>query len=558
MAETDFLIKINTKADGKAAQQAEDNIEDVGDAAEKAGKQAKKAGFNFAEFGKNAGLGATAALTAVAGFIGFGAKIAGDLEAARQGFVALLGSAEKADATMSRIKEEAKATPFELPGLVKGTQALAAITKDGDKAIDMLLDVGKAIATAGKGQAELDSVILNLQQISSTGKISAMDIKQFQGAIPIFNEIVEGIGLTTDELKEADNAAELLQLAFEKAGQEGGMTAGGFTAQAGTFNQLISNMSDSFLILASNIVTQSGVFDILKDGVGKIVEALDAALPLALKFVDWIKNSEEGLPILVGTITGLLVPALWLILAPMLPVIIATLAFAVAGGALGLVLVKLAPVVQAVTGFLMEHKTLLVGLIAFVATFAIPTIWAMITGFFAWATTLFTVTIPAIAATLVAMGPMILIAGAVAIGAMLMKKAWDANFLGIRNITESVVNFVIGKINSLLNKINGAVEAYNKIRRFLGKDEISTFSFKPISFTDEGGDISSEPTQSIAPTQSFAPGADIFGGGGFSPAFSPAVGGQSTIQNFNTTNNLFGDTDVEAMINDLAYSVETT
>src|SRR3972149_1774198 len=92
--------------------------------------------------------------TAVAGFAGFGIKMAGDMEAARQGFVALLGSADKADATMSRIKKEAASTPFELPGLVAGTKALSAITKDCDTPTEPLCFLGESPAISGKGQAE--------------------------------------------------------------------------------------------------------------------------------------------------------------------------------------------------------------------------------------------------------------------------------------------------------------------------------------------------------------------------------------------------------------------
>jgi len=267
-------------------------------------------------------------VTALAGFVGYGAKVAGDLESARQGFVALLGSAEKADAVMARIKIEAAATPFELPGLVAGTQALAAITKDGDLAIDTLLDVGKAIATSGKGQAELDRVIINLQQIASTGKLTAMDIRQFQGAIPIFNDIVEASGHTVAELQDADNAAELLFEAFKKAGAEGGMTAAGFTSQAGTFNQLTSNLKDNFTILGSEIVKQTGAFDLIKgaiEGINKVLGDQDSVIGGIKGFLEFLQ--KYGV-IVAGAIVGALVPAfvawaasIWAALAPLLPFI---------------------------------------------------------------------------------------------------------------------------------------------------------------------------------------------------------------------------------------------
>src|SRR5688500_1164973 len=79
------------------------------------------------------GIGLLAAGTAAAGFVGYGAKIAGDLESSRQGFITLLGSAQKADETIAQIKKDAAKTPFELPGLISANQMLTSVTKDGRK-----------------------------------------------------------------------------------------------------------------------------------------------------------------------------------------------------------------------------------------------------------------------------------------------------------------------------------------------------------------------------------------------------------------------------------------
>jgi len=263
--------------------------------AETTDTSSKKVGVIGKAF-KGVGVIALSVATAVAtGFLavsGAGLTVAGQLESARQGFVALLGSATKADDVMARIKREAKATPFEMTGLVSATQALTAITKDGNKAIDVLLDVGKAIATSGKGSAELDRVILNLQQVSSTGKVTEMDIRQFQSAIPMFNDILKYSGLTTEKLKDSKNAAELLFGAFKKAGEEGGITAQGFTAQAGTWQQLLSNLKDSWDIFVSDFVRETGVFDTAK----VIVEALSTfistkLLPAIIDMKDWIEKT---------------------------------------------------------------------------------------------------------------------------------------------------------------------------------------------------------------------------------------------------------------------------
>lgn len=323
----------------KGVSEVKSEMSTLGNSVERTMRGAEDASKKFA-------LALGAGATALAGFVGYGSKVAGDLEAARQGFVALLGSAEKADAVMSRIKLEAAATPFELPGLVAGTQALAAITKNGDQAVDILLDVGKAIATSGKGQAELDRVILNLQQIASTGKLTAMDIRQFQGAIPIFNDIVEASGHTVAGLQEADNAAELLFEAFRKAGQEGGMTAEGFTSQAGTFNQLVSNMKDNVTILASEIVKQTGAFDFLKNA----IEAVNGVLGDQDSIIGGIKSFLEFLQkygiIVAGGIIGALVPAFYAWASAIGALVVSLAPFIIIGLAVGAAITAIIAIVR--------------------------------------------------------------------------------------------------------------------------------------------------------------------------------------------------------------------
>lgn len=202
-----------------------------------------------------------------------GLDVAGELETATQGFKALLGSSSAAQKVMERIKKEAKTTPFEISGLVKGAQALTAITKNGDEAIDILLDVGKAVALSGKGQEELERVIYNLQQIAATGKVTELDIRQFQSAIPVFNDVLEYSGLTTEGLKETEDAAELLFKAFDKYGTEGA-GAKAFTEQAGTWKQLLSNAKDSWKLFTAALVEDTGIFEVAKEvaeGVAKVI-----------------------------------------------------------------------------------------------------------------------------------------------------------------------------------------------------------------------------------------------------------------------------------------------
>lgn len=263
---------------------------------------------DITDIGKKVGLalGAAAAATAT-----FGLKTAADLESSRQGFVTLLKSADKADETMARIKREAARTPFEIAGLTRATQLLASVTKDGNKSIEILLDVGESLAAMGKGQEELDRIIVNLQQIGSAGRATMLDIRQFAFAgIPIFELLEEQTGKTGEALQDmiSDGGItfELLVEMFQRATDEGGQFFGAFENQSGTFNQLLSNMKDNFMIFASDFVTQTGLFDRAKEALAsfgnfiqenkeQIIEYGRKGVGLVVKLLEGFINASKNI-----------------------------------------------------------------------------------------------------------------------------------------------------------------------------------------------------------------------------------------------------------------------
>lgn len=236
---------------------------------------------------------------AAGGAVLFGLKTAGSLEASRQGFKTLLGSAEKADKTMQRIKEEAKRTPFEVVGLTQAAQLLTAVTKDGDKAIDIILDVGEGLAAMGRGQEELDRISVNLQQIAASGRAFGIDIKQFAFAgIPIFEMLQEETGKSGEALsefiEEGGVTFDMLTKMFDNATKKGGRFFGVYKDQLGTFNQLWSNTKDSLALVSAEIVTQSGLFQMSKDAMGGFVKLIeDNKETIVTTIQGWITKIKE-------------------------------------------------------------------------------------------------------------------------------------------------------------------------------------------------------------------------------------------------------------------------
>lgn len=305
------------------------------------GKSAEKSMASFASSVKQAGLVATTVLAGLAGGIGFGVKIAAELETARQGFVAILGSATEADKIIAKIKSDAATTPFEITGLTQANLKLTQVTKNAMQSENMLLNVGKALAFSGGGQAELDRVIANLQQIGNVGKITEMDIRQFGYAnINILELLADYYGTTkaaaSEMIKDSKDAFGDLEKAFEKAGTGSGKFSRAFIEQAGTFKQLMSNVNDSVAITASEIVKNTGIFDLLKKSMSELIDALNKLTPAMINFINYIKNNQAIVLAIAGAIGGLLLLAIGALITAFGSALLMMAGFAAVGAILGL------------------------------------------------------------------------------------------------------------------------------------------------------------------------------------------------------------------------------
>lgn len=355
----------------------------------------------------------TAAVTA----LGFGVKMAGDTETARQGFVTLLGSAEKADEAIRMIKKDAAATPFELPGLIRANQLLSSVTKDAGRSEGILLNVGKALAAAGKGGAELDNVIVNLQQIANTGRITEMDIRQFGFAgINILELLADQYGVTKDKagemIKGSKDAFTDLEKAFQKAGGEGGKFSRAFIDQAGTWNQLVSNFKDVFSQTAGEIVVSTGAFSLAKNALGGLVDSLVRFQPDIVetiqKFMKFIINNG---PIVTGIIVGGLAPAflglarnIALAMVPLLPWIAAGAAIGLAIQGIKFAFANWDSIVAAVQGQLAKLGTSIEEVLKGLGIFATVITAAAIAPLRNFAIAIVTQAIPAIAKFILSLG----------------------------------------------------------------------------------------------------------------------------------------------------------
>lgn len=309
------------------------------------GRATERASGGFAAMARNLAAVAAAYISVRKAYdaVSLGITVAADLETAQVGLETLLGSADEASATIDRLKVEAARTPFELPGLTQATQLLTSVTKDGDDSIDILLDVGEALAAMGKGQVELDRIIVNLQQIAATGKAATIDIKQFAFAgIPIYEMLAETTGKSGEALQDliSDGGVtfDLLTQMFDEANDEGGRFFNAFVNQSGTFNQAASNMKDSFGIMMADIVTQSGLFQgitdsmmgasqVMGDWQGNVQAVRDrigdlfAIIDEKTLLITHLKGAWDAVATTFKELLGPALDDLWMALQPLMPYI---------------------------------------------------------------------------------------------------------------------------------------------------------------------------------------------------------------------------------------------
>lgn len=525
-----------------------------------------------------------AVVTGLAGVATFGLKTAGDLEASRQGFITLLGSASEADAVLKMIKKDAASTPFELPGLIKANQLLTSVTHDGARSEAMLLNVGKALAAMGKGQPELDRVVVNLQQIGAVGHASAIDIKQFAFAgIDIYGllnaklketkaSVVDNskaIGKSSDELnklqgqlkvaelrqkefndktkestklqtqntidqyrskisgltgKVGDLTAQngklatsqtslddairdgkvtfdLLEEVFAKAGAAGGKYGDAFKNQAGTLNQLWSNLKDSITIAGSELVVQTGIFDIAKMAIQGLMDAIQKFTPEVVGgILTFFQFTLDHLPVIVGLIVGGLTPAIIALGIAIGGAVIAIAPFMIAGAALGILIPQLVEQLGGWNNITTTLSTTFQGLSNLFTMFVLPALrdlWNEIS----------TNLIPALQQWWNLMSP-ILIPTLKMLGLIISVFVAEVLYILIETIT-----VVIKMFTGLLNITNTVIEIFKQILNFFRAGDwagLGTYITKPFSdawnwIKDHAEAIKNTIRDAFDPTQHHSP-----------------------------------------------------
>lgn len=134
---------------------------------------------------QSAGLALSATLTAPLVALAYSSvNTAKDMESLQMGLKAVTKEAGPLSAQLTRLKEVAKLPGLGLKEAIQGSINLQATGLSANTAERALMAFGNALATVGKGKAELSGVITALSQIQSKGKVSAEEINQLAERLP--------------------------------------------------------------------------------------------------------------------------------------------------------------------------------------------------------------------------------------------------------------------------------------------------------------------------------------------------------------------------------------
>lgn len=273
MADADFGIRGEATLDTSGAEKSATGLSDkLGDALDKSGQKMSL----FASLGKKAADGLTvaignfetkiaqAAVQAVQQVVSTGLAFNRQMENYQLAFENLLGSAEAANAALDAIKADAASTPFDVAGLVSANRLLISTGQSAEEAREVINALGNAVSASGGGNAELERMAANLQQIANVGKASAVDIRQFAYAgIDIYGILADYTGLAKNEVQGLTISYDLLVEALKAASAEGGRYAGAMEAYSQTLQGRMDTLADNATQLAGALT--EGLFEAQKE-----------------------------------------------------------------------------------------------------------------------------------------------------------------------------------------------------------------------------------------------------------------------------------------------------
>lgn len=224
-------------------------------------------------------------------FVQSGMDYNAQIETYRIALTNMLGDAEKANAFLNKIKQDAARTPFSTDSLVAANQYLLSAGENAEYSRKTILALGDAVKATGGGDDELNRMAQNLQQIANVGEASAVDIKQFAFAgINIYQVLADYTGKSVQDVQDMTITYDVLTQALQAAAEEGGRYYNAMGTQSQSLSGRMITLQDNASQLAGKLTTG------LSSAYGSVVSK-------ANEWVTSILENDEKLSQLQTTIT---------------------------------------------------------------------------------------------------------------------------------------------------------------------------------------------------------------------------------------------------------------
>lgn len=231
-------------------------------------------------------------------------------------------SAEDAAVSVEKLREGVKGIPTSLADVVSGTQRLAGVTKDLDKASDWTLAISDAmLITTGDVNIASNAMEQFMKMISS-GRVDGQNWNTImEAASPIMNELAESLGYTSAEiggdfytaLQKGNLSIDDMMTALVKLDKEGGNGLESLHTRVetatGGIQATITNLQQSISNALVDVIQQIGSENI-EAFIGNIRDALVGlvkALSSVISFVSENWNIIGPIIAVIGTVAGTII-----------------------------------------------------------------------------------------------------------------------------------------------------------------------------------------------------------------------------------------------------------
>lgn len=231
------------------------------------------------------------------------------IEQAQIGFASFFGE-ENVDAVTRRVRQEAAKTPIVDAGsLAEYVQQLAPVSKgNASLAINSALGILKGLVYSGSDISEGEYVIKNIRDVIAKGKATAIDIRQFNRALPGLEQALRESGQSAFLDKEGKlnltpkNIGKVLELFANLNTDDNSPLKAIEEKQLRTLSGLEQLLTEKKTTAMENIMEKSGFFDLMYGVLGlgtddknwnKISNFLGNTLqPIVTKLKDIVTNTD--------------------------------------------------------------------------------------------------------------------------------------------------------------------------------------------------------------------------------------------------------------------------